>query len=144
MTKVIFVCVANYCRSPVAEYLLKALDHKDLEVSSAGIDPINTPSMDPRSKKYLLDMNIEVDIHEPKKISFNLAAKADIIFALDYDVYLNLKKIFTKSNIKMINLFDSSIMTPDPYKYKNIDDYNLCMDNIQKSIYTIYQNANKL
>ena len=64
---IIFVCKANYCRSPVAERLLKHL-RPDLNVISRGIINFTRMSMDPRSMKYLELKNINSTQHQPTKI----------------------------------------------------------------------------
>ena len=54
------VCIANYCRSPVAEVLLKTRFGDKYEFFSAGISPIAQPNMDPRSLKYLHENNCPI------------------------------------------------------------------------------------
>ena len=81
MTNIVFVCYANYCRSPVAEYLLKSFGDENLNVTSAGIDPIAIPSMDPRSMEFLKKNNIDFDIHSPKKLH-QVLSRAQILYFL--------------------------------------------------------------
>ena len=63
------VCIANYCRSPVFEALLKKKYGEDFEIYSAGLYPMAEPNMDPRSIKYLEKAGIKNVLHTPKKIS---------------------------------------------------------------------------
>ena len=91
MTNIVFVCYANYCRSPAAEYLLKSFGDENLNVTSAGIDPIAIPSMDPRSMEFLKKNNIDFDIHSPKKITSSIIKSSNLIFSLDYSIYLKTK-----------------------------------------------------
>ena len=63
------VCMANYCRSPVAENLLKKRFGHKYEFFSAGILPISQPNMDARSLAFLDGNNVNHDFHTPKKIN---------------------------------------------------------------------------
>jgi len=143
MTNIVFVCYANYCRSPVAEYLLKSFGDKNLNVTSAGIDPIAIPSMDPRSMEYLKKNHIDFDIHSPKKITSSIIKNSNLIFSLDYSIYLKLKLKFISANIMMVNHFNKEIDTSDPYKLDNKEDYFKCMDNISLLVNHIQKNVNK-
>ena len=143
MTNIVFVCYANYCRNPVAEYLLKSFGDENLNVTSAGIDPIAIPSMDPRSMEFLKKNNIDFDIHSPKKITSSIIKSSNLIFSLDYSIYLKLKLDFISSNIMMINHFNKEIDTSDPYKLDRIEDYFKCMDNIFLLVNHIYKNVDK-
>ena len=66
-----FVCLANYCRSPVAKMILKNKFKNSLNVDSAGLSPMVSAGMDPRSVDYLKATNISYEIHTPKKIDKN-------------------------------------------------------------------------
>ena len=61
------VCIANYCRSPVAENLLKNRFNESYEFFSAGISPMSMPNMDPRSLKFLKENDVIHNFHTPKK-----------------------------------------------------------------------------
>ena len=143
MINIVFVCYANYCRSPVAEYLLKSFGDKNLNVTSAGIDPIAIPSMDPRSMEYLKSNHIDFDIHSPKKITSSIIKNSNLIFSLYYSIYLKLKLKFISANIMMVNHFNKEIDTSDPYKLDNKEDYFKCMDNISLLVNHIQKNVNK-
>ena len=45
------ICLANYCRSPVAQYLLKKR-FPECNFNSAGLKPLLSPHMDRRSEKF--------------------------------------------------------------------------------------------
>ena len=62
-----FVCLANYCRSPVAKMLAKNKFKHSLKVDSAGINPMVSAGMDSRSADYLKENNIVFEMHNPKK-----------------------------------------------------------------------------
>ena len=74
--------MANYCRSPVVENLLKErFDHK-YEFFSAGILPISQANMDTRSLAFLNENNVNHDFHTPKKINKSNCSLKNLIFSL--------------------------------------------------------------
>ena len=94
MRSVSFVCLANYCRSPVAEMILKNKFKNSLKVDSAGINPMVSAGMDSRSVDYLKENNIYYEIHNPKKIDKNFLNSSDVVFAMDAMVLMNLNKTY--------------------------------------------------
>ena len=66
------VCIANFCRSPVLEALLIKRFGEEFEFFSAGISPMAMPSMDKRSKNFLLEKgNKKYDTYSKKNIKKN-------------------------------------------------------------------------
>ena len=130
--KINVVCYANYCRSPVAAILLQKYLSKDYIVSSSGLNPFTSFSMDPRSLSYLeKNYNLPI-VHIPKKIDEYLVEDSDLVLALDLDILKNLKHDFKKfkDKIKLISFIDDNRSVPDPYLFKEINDYNNCMTHI--------------
>lgn len=129
---IVVVCVANYCRSPVAEYFLKQHLGSKFNVYSAGINPLYRVGMDPRSEKFLIQNGIKPKEHIPKKISLNLVKNAKYIFALDLYILNELNNLFPKhkEKIKLLNFQSPSKNLIDPFK---LDDtsYKSIMNNIK-------------
>ena len=138
----LFVCYANYCRSPVAEKIFNSYKLANLQAESGGITQFYANQMDPRSKKYLEGAGIQDYSHIPKMIQQKSIDQADYIFALDLKVF---QKIFSKFNIpenklKLINYYDNTLQTNDPLKYKSYEDYKICMSNISNCVNKIIKN----
>ena len=89
-----FVCMANYCRSPVAKVLFKNRFKSILNVDSAGLSPMVSAGMDPRSISYLKENNKIYEIHNPKKIDKNFLNSSNIVFAMDILVLMHLNKTY--------------------------------------------------
>ncbi len=126
------VCIANYCRSPVAENLLKKRFGRKYEFFSAGIAPISMPSMDPRSAKFLKENNINFTLHTPKKINSRMLNYFDQFLAIDFYVLSKLNAKFPKYRHKFVSFTSqfSDINIPDPYHFQ-ADDYLRTMQNIK-------------
>ncbi len=129
---IVVVCVANYCRSPVAEYFLKQHLGSKFNVYSAGINPLYRVGMDPRSEKFLIQNGIKPKEHIPKKISLSLVKNAKYILALDLYILNELNNLFPKykEKIKLLNFQSPSKNLIDPFK---LDDtsYKSIMNNIK-------------
>tara|TARA_A100001011_G_scaffold351188_1_gene391079 strand:+ start:2507 stop:2941 length:435 start_codon:yes stop_codon:yes gene_type:complete len=134
-----FVCIANYCRSPVAEMLLKNKYGKSFEIDSAGINPMVSAGMDPRSVNYLKEKNVCCEIHNPRKVDKSFFNSSDIVFAMDTFVLLRLNKMF-KNYSKKIKLFSyqhRNLNIKDPYKFseenyvKTMDDINFVIESFK-------------
>lgn len=126
------VCIANYCRSPVVENLLKKRFKNQYEFFSAGISPISLPSMDKRSLDFLKQNNITHSFHTAKKINNKMLNYFDYFFAVDHIVLNELNKQFPKFKNKFVLLTaqfkDRNII--DPYRFKD-DEYLNVMNDIK-------------
>ena len=125
------VCLANYCRSPVAENLLKKRFGNDYEFFSAGISPISQPNMDPRSLKFLKENNVNHDFHTPKNISKKMLNYFDIFLAVDFYVLNQLNVTYPKYKYKFLPLTiqSSDIKIIDPYMLSD-NQYTRTMNDI--------------
>lgn len=126
------VCIANYCRSPVVEYLLRNRLGEKYEFFSAGIAPISLPSMDPRSLKFLKENNVDHKFHTPKKINTKMLKYFDIFLAVDFYVLnqLNITYPKYKKKFRSLTMQYSDISITDPYHLPS-DEYAKTMNNIK-------------
>lgn len=62
--RVLFLCIGNSCRSPMAEGLARHYGSDVMEVASAGVYPIHR--VDPFSIKAMADRNIDISNAYPK------------------------------------------------------------------------------
>jgi len=122
-----FVCLANYCRSPVAKMMLKNKFKNSLKVDSAGINPMVSAGMDSRSADYLKENNIAYEVHNPKKIDKNFLNSSDIVFAMDTMILMHLNKTYKnfRHKFKLFTHQQRNLRIKDPYRlpeeeYKNV------------------------
>jgi protein-tyrosine-phosphatase len=80
--KILFVCIKNSSRSPMAEALLKIWAKRGVQVSSAGIKP--GKKVNEEAVKAVREVGCDLSGHEPKHISdfsdikFDYVAKMDV------------------------------------------------------------------
>lgn len=132
MRSVSFVCLANYCRSPVAEMILKNKFKNSLKVDSAGINPMVSAGMDSRSVDYLKENNIYYEIHNPKKIDKNFLNSSDVVFAMDAMVLMHLNKTYKnfRHKYKLFTYKQRNLQIKDPYELSD-EEYKNVMDKIK-------------
>ena len=126
------VCIANYCRSPVAENLLKKRFKNKYEFFSAGISPISLPNMDKRSLKFLKESNTNHNFHTPKRVNKKMLNYFDIFLAVDFYVLNELNAAYPKYKHKFRSLTSqfSDINIVDPYQFHD-DNYLKTMNDIE-------------
>ena len=126
------VCIANYCRSPVAENLLKSKFGDKYEFISAGISPISLPNMDSRSLEFLKANNIDHGFHSPKKISRKMLDYFEKFLAVDFYVLnqLNISYPKYKHKFSLLTAQFPDINIIDPYHFQ-VEEYNKVMNDIK-------------
>ena len=127
-----FVCLANYCRSPVAKMILKNKFKNSLKVDSAGINPIVSAGMDSRSIDYLKENNIAYEIHNPKKIDKKFLNSSNLVFAMDAMVLMHLNKTYKnfRYKFKLFTYQHRNLQIKDPYRLSE-EKYKKVMDQIK-------------
>ena len=127
-----FVCLANYCRSPVAKMIFKDKFKNSLKVDSAGINPMVSAGMDLRSFDYLKENNIAYDVHNPKKVDKNFLKSSDVIFAMDAMVLMHLNKTYKnfRYKFKLFTFQHRNLQIKDPYRLSEAE-YKKVMDQIK-------------
>ena len=125
------MCIANYCRSPVMENLLKNRFKDKYEFISAGISPISMPNMDSRSLNFLKENNIKHNFHIPKKINKKMLNYFDKFLAVDLFVLNQLNLNYPKYKHKFLSLTSQfkDINIADPFHLNN-DEYIKVMNDI--------------
>lgn len=132
LKSVSFVCMANYCRSPVAKMLFKNKFGDTFKIDSAGIQPKISAGMDARSVNFLKENNIPLEIHNPKKIDRNFFNSSNIIFAMDTTILIKLNNLFRKyrGKIKLFSYQHKNLTIQDPFNL-SIEKYNDVMKEIK-------------
>tara|TARA_B100001057_G_C22328830_1_gene748701 strand:+ start:27 stop:467 length:441 start_codon:yes stop_codon:yes gene_type:complete len=130
---IVLVCIANFCRSPVAEILLRErFGSEKYNFISAGIHPIKNIGMDDRSSKFLKSLDVNLDyLHMPKKINYQIIKNAKHIFGMDHLCMKILNADFSSeiSKIRLFSYQNKDISIIDPYKLSD-KEYEKVMNDI--------------
>ena len=136
MQKICVVCIANYCRSPVAEVILKNNLEGKAYVQSCGIDPLPKANMDPRSQKFLNKIGFKNTLHTPQRINNQVVKESDVIYALDVIVLMQLNKLYPRNinKIKLLYLLTVADINGTNKKIWNNWKANLLLELYKKSL----------
>ena len=126
---ILVVCMANFCRSPVAERLLDNFTNKKIHVGSAGLLNLKKDHMDVRSSKFLISHNIDVN-HQTKQITNEILKKSTLIYTFDNILIEKLRANHPLYHSK-IKLIGNDIIE-DPIKFSS-EKYKENMETILKA-----------
>ena len=124
--------MANFCRSPVAEFLLNQRFKDLVEIKSAGIIQFDEVGMDKRSIEFLSQSYDGIPLHQPRKISKKDLDESDKIYAMDIHILMSLNQKYKnyKNKFQIFGLKDENIIINDPFKMNN-NEYIKIMKKIE-------------
>lgn len=144
--RVLFVDAGNYCRSPAAEAVARALAVRDgagakLEFSSAGLkDKHVGDTADPRTIDACRARGYDLGSFRCREITPQDFAASDLILAMDADNLAQLEARRPQGNATPIRLFLGTTEVPDPY-YGGEDGFATMMDLIEAGAERLIQES---
>ena len=144
ITRVLFVCLGNICRSPTAEAVFQHLvEAKGLqervEADSAGTGSWHIgESPDERTQGAALVRGIDMSEQRARQVSINDFLQFDYLLAMDRQNLDTLVKMQPHGHDAVVDLFmNYSIRgageeVPDPY-YGGINGFNIVLDMIEEA-----------
>lgn len=135
--RILFVDAGNYCRSPAAEAVARAIATRTgagarFEFSSAGLkDKHAGDTADPRSIEACRARGYDLGAFRCREITADDFAESDLILAMDRDNVAQLESRRPAGNDTPVRLFLGDIEVPDPY-YGGEDGFAVMMDLIEQ------------
>lgn len=131
MTKILFVCHGNICRSPMAEYVMKDLVQKaglsdQFEIASAATstEEIGNPVYPPARRK-LAEHNISCEGHAARQIIRADYDRYDFIIGMDQANLRNMLRLFGTDPANKVHLLLDYTQQPgevaDPWYTGNFE-----------------------
>ena len=147
--RVLFICYANTCRSPAAEYFAKGLkgdkfrdELKWINFDSAGWHDA-FDSAQPETKNYVQAKSINMADFKPKLITKDLIKKQDLIIGMERYHLTKVRKKFREIKDKLKGkLFtlkefngaeENDLNIPDPYK-TGLENYNRILSIVEQQV----------
>lgn len=149
MINVLFICLGNICRSPIAEGVFKALvkekglDHM-IKCDSAGTGAYHIGSLpDKRMRKVALAHDITLT-HQARQLSFEDFINFNYIVAMDQSNFENIRKesfrahgfYLPEDQLYLYRMFDpergEAVIVPDPY-YEGISAFENVYEIVERS-----------
>lgn len=145
MTKVLFVCMGNICRSPMAEGMFRhAIKEAGLEnqvqIDSAGTHSYHVGSPpDPRAQQAILKRGIDISGQRSRLVTDRDFAEYDYILVMDGANHVHLIRRASdahKNKIRRLLSFSKkypNLDVPDPY-YGGTDGFEENLDMIHDAV----------
>jgi len=127
MQSVLFVCLGNICRSPLADGIAKELVAKkglDIKVDSAGTGDWHLGEAPCENSIKVAKINgIDISMLRARKVNKADLKEFDLIVALDESNYMDLKAIGAKNLVKLGEYGYSGADVPDPYFFQGFEGF---------------------
>jgi protein-tyrosine-phosphatase len=149
---VLFVCYANTCRSPAAEYFAKGLKNNKYKEELKGVDfnsagwHIAFDYAQPETINFVQARGIDMSDFCPKVITEDLLKKQDIIIGMEKYHLTKLKnnfrtlKGFFKGKLFTLKEFNGA----DKYNLNIPDPYNTGLENYNKILEIVEDNVERM
>jgi protein-tyrosine phosphatase len=124
---VLFVCLGNICRSPLAEGVAKAYIMKkalDIKVESAGTGSWHIGEAPCEGSQKIAKQNgIDISLHKARQITKEDFDTFDLIVALDDKNLEDLKNLGAKNIVKLGSFGYDGADVPDPYFFNGFEGF---------------------
>lgn len=116
ISNILFICIGNICRSPIAEGLFRhALPAK--EVCSAGLDAMVGEPADPMSTRLMQERGIDISSHRARSLATWMVNEADLIVTMDRSQKHFIERLHANAKGKVMRLGEAgNYDVPDPYR----------------------------
>jgi len=116
---ILVVCAGNICRSPTAEYVLKAkLADKQIKVSSAGLTALVGKPADPMAQKIAASHGVAMEEHKGQQLSSQLVGSNSVILVMEQRHLNDLHSRYPEARGKtfLLGKWINNAEIPDPYR----------------------------
>ena len=130
-SRLLVLCEANICRSPVAAHLLH--DLTDLRVDSAGLTAREGDPADPVYLDMAQTLGLDLSQHRSKPVDSALLTEADLILVMTGGHKRRLSERYPQFSGKIMLLghwIDGGLSISDPYR-KSVDAYQQVFKQIR-------------
>jgi len=138
MQSLLFVCLGNICRSPLAEGIAKkraAALHLSLEIDSAGTGEWHLGEPPCHNSIKVAKMHgIDISMLRARKVERADLEKFDLIVALDEKNYRDLERMGAKNLVKLGAFGYDGADVPDPYFFDGFEGFEKVFSMIDSAV----------
>lgn len=147
MTRVLFVCTGNTCRSPMAEAILKSRNLPGIEVKSAGVYAMDGSAASENTRKVLAENGIMFDSHQASLLNDALVDWTSYIITMTMNHKAAVLRMFPNAAEKTFTLKEFAIGNSnsdiaDPFGGP-IEQYRHTYDEMNEMMIKIIQRLQK-
>ncbi len=147
MNSLLFVCLGNICRSPLAEGIAKKIADErglDVRIDSAGTGSWHvgeSPCDD--SIKVAKSHDVDISGQRARQVTIEDFERFDLIIALDEKNYNDLKRLGAKSLVKLGSFGHDDEDVPDPYFFPGYDGFDKVYTMIESCVSVLFDEASQ-
>ncbi len=143
MKSILFVCLGNICRSPLAQGITEKLIHEkglDIKVDSAGTGDwhIGEPPCE-NSIKVASKNGIDISMQRGRQVTQKDLTTYELIVALDQNNYNDLEKLGASNLIKLGSFGYNNEDVPDPYFFPGFEGFDTVFNMIESCVCQLLQ-----
>ena len=143
MKRILFVCLGNICRSPIAEGCANKLAVEkalNITIASAGTSSWHVGEA-PCSNSIKVCKSNNVDISKLKASQFTKKdiAKYDLVVALDESNLNDLKALGVNNLVKLGDYGYNSQDVPDPYFFNGFEGFDKVFSMIDECVKNLFE-----
>ena len=133
ISSILVVCIGNICRSPTAAKILQQ-NLQEINIESAGLAAVVGNSANAKSQQIASNKGINLDGHIAQQFDNKLAARFDLILALETPHLENIFNIApeTRGKAMLLGHWENKKEIPDPYG-KSIEFHASVFEQIYKA-----------
>lgn len=145
MRKILFICTANICRSPMAEAIFNALaeDAKlAVRAESAGVAALEGEPTAPKASEALEEVGIYAEARRARQVSEPMLEEADLVLAMNPRHVAALRRLSEDSSHKIYTLPEYAKGTPSEEAIS--DPYGLPMSAFRTCVRRLFENLDQV
>lgn len=143
MKSILFVCLGNICRSPIAQGCAqKIIVEKDLGVivDSAGTSSWHVGEAPcPNSVKIAKKYGVDISKQKARQVTKNDLDRFDLVVAMDDSNYNDLIEMGAKNIVKLGSYGYGGKDIPDPYFFNGMDGFDEVFKLIESCVFTLFK-----
>lgn len=128
MKSVIFVCLGNICRSPLAQGIAERIikeDLLDLKVDSAGTGDWHIGEAPCKHSIKVAAINgVDISQQKARQVTHEDIKSYDLVVVLDQSNYDNVKKMGAKNLVKLGHFGHNNEDVPDPFFFPGFEGFD--------------------
>ena len=141
---ILFVCLGNICRSPIAEGVAKRYIQEknlDLIIDSAGTGSWHVGEAPCENSIKVAHLNgVDISKQRARQVTKDDFKKYDLIVGLDNSNISNLKNLGCKNPLKLGDFGYEGACIPDPYYFRDFEDFKNVYFMIQTCVISLIEN----
>ncbi len=138
MKKLLFVCLGNICRSPLAEAIARdyiSKNNLDIIVDGAGTGDWHVGNAPYHyAQQVAQEFGIDISNLKARQVNQNDFTQFDLLIGLDEKNVADLKNLGCKNVVKLGNYLEGNPDIPDPYFYEGYEGYDKVYKLIEQCV----------